>query len=407
VRVIGLMSGTSLDAIDAAAADIALSGDELRLRPLGAISCAWPADLRAEVQAALPPAPTTAQAVCRLDNGIGQAFADAAAAVLAQCCSGHADLVVSHGQTLCHRVVDGDVAGSLQLGQPAWIAERTGLPVVSDLRARDIAAGGQGAPLVSLVDALALAGRGGIPAALNLGGIANLTVVPPDGPPLAFDVGPANALIDAAMRHLTGREFDEGGRLAAAGQVLPALLERLLADPYYTRPAPKSTGKERFNLGCLLAALAPPAPAAPADILATLAQLTARTVGDACRRHRVSELFASGGGTRNRTLMTMLAQAIAPARLGTTDELGLPAQAKEAYAFAVLGFLTVHGLPGALPSATGATRAALLGAITPGSGPLRLPAPCAQAPRALRVVPSADGLLDAPADEQRRADRAA
>jgi anhydro-N-acetylmuramic acid kinase len=395
VRVIGLMSGTSLDAIDAAAADLALAGDEVRLRPLGSIRLPYPPDVRAEVEAALPPTPTTMQAVCRLDTRIGQAFAAAAASALARRCGGAADLVVSHGQTLYHWLVDGRVAGSLQLGQPAWIAERTGLPVVSDLRARDIAAGGQGAPLVSLVDALLLAGRPGVPAALNLGGIANLTVLPSEGQPLAFDVGPANALLDAAVRHFTGGtdDFDVDGRLAAAGRTLPDLLEHLLADPYYALPAPKTTGKEHFHRHYLRDALAACGQAEPVDVLATLTRLTARTVADACRPHRVTELVASGGGTRNPTLMAMLAEAVDPVGVITSDALGLPAQDKEAYAFALLGFLTMHGAPGALPSATGARRAAVLGTITPGARPLLLPPPAASAPRALRVERSASSLV--------------
>jgi anhydro-N-acetylmuramic acid kinase len=240
MRVIGLMSGTSFDAIDAAVADLELDGETLRLRPVGAISAPYDDGLRAEIAAALPPAATTLEAVCRLDTRIGQAFAELAAAAVER--FGGAGLIVSHGQTLYHWVEGERVEGTLQVGQPAWIAERTGLPVVSDLRARDVAAGGQGAPLVSLLDALLLAGRPGVPAALNLGGIANLTVGS-----IAFDVGPANALLDAATRHFTGAPFDEDGRLAAAGRVIAELLDRLLADPYYARPAPKSTGKEHFR----------------------------------------------------------------------------------------------------------------------------------------------------------------
>ncbi len=238
MRVIGLMSGTSYDAIEAAAADLTLDGDTLLLRPLGALSLPHPDDLRALIAAALPPAATTMEDICRLDTGIGQAFADAAVRALAELCGGGADLVVSHGQTVHHWVEDGTVRGTLQLGAPAWIAEATGLPVVSDLRSRDVAAGGQGAPLVGLVDTLLLRARAGVPAALNLGGIANVTVVAPDAEPVAFDTGPANALLDAAVRHFTGgaADFDEDGRGAAAGRVHPGLLARLLADPYYRGP---------------------------------------------------------------------------------------------------------------------------------------------------------------------------
>ncbi|MEU5079872.1 MULTISPECIES: anhydro-N-acetylmuramic acid kinase [Streptomyces] len=388
MRVIGLMSGTSYDAIEAAATDLALDGDALLLRPLGHLSVPYPDALRDRIAAALPPAHTTTRAVCALDTGIGQAFADAADRALRDLCGGSADLVVSHGQTMHHWVEDGTVRGTLQLGQPAWIAEATGLPVVSDLRSRDVAAGGQGAPLVALTDALLLSGLPGTPAALNLGGIANITVLAPGAEPLAFDTGPANALLDAAVHHFTdgAAAYDEDGRRAGAGQVSPELLRALLDDPYYRRPAPKTTGKEHFHLPYLRRALdTVPVPAA-ADVLATLTRLTAVTVADACRAHGVTRLVVSGGGTRNPVLMRMLAEELPDVPLGPSDDLGLPSAAKEALAFAVLGFLTAHGLPGALPSGTGARRATVLGSITPGRTPLRLPEPAARPPRLLRIL---------------------
>ncbi|MFF3196039.1 anhydro-N-acetylmuramic acid kinase [Streptomyces misionensis] len=387
MRVIGLMSGTSFDAIEVAAADLTLDCETLFLRPLGHLSVPYHDDLRDLIAATLPPAATTTQAICALDTGVGQAFAGAAARALRELCDGTADLVVSHGQTLHHWVEDGTVRGTLQLGQPAWIAEATGLPVVSDLRSRDVAAGGQGAPLVGMTDALLLHALPGTPAALNLGGIANMTVLAPGAEPLAFDTGPANALLDAAVRHFTGgaAAYDEDGRRAAAGRTNPHLLRALLGDPYYRRPAPKSTGKEHFHLPYLLRALeTAPTPDAD-DVLATLTRLTAVTVADACRAHKVTELVVSGGGTRNPVLMRMIEQELPGVRLRPSDDLGLPSDAKEALAFAVLGFLTVHGLPGTLPSGTGARRATLLGSITPGSTPLRLPEPAVRPPRLLRV----------------------
>jgi anhydro-N-acetylmuramic acid kinase len=363
MRVIGLMSGTSYDAIDAAAADLRLDGDELVLTPLGMLSQPYPAELRAAIAASLPPASTTMEQVCRLDTGIGQAFAAVARQAVEQLCGGYADLIVSHGQTVFHWVDGGSVRGTLQLGQPAWIAEATGVPVVSDLRARDVAAGGQGAPLVSIIDVLWLRGRPGVPVALNLGGIANITVV--QGEPVAFDTGPANALIDAVVAELTGRPFDAEGVMAARGQVHEELLERLLAEPYYALPAPKSTGKELFHLAYLAQAMEglPEIPAE--DLVATVTTLTARTVADAVRRYGGTEVVASGGGIRNPVLMHLLADELEiPVR--TTDELGMPSAAKEAYAFAVLGFLTVHGLGGTVPSCTGAGHSSVLGSVTPG-----------------------------------------
>jgi anhydro-N-acetylmuramic acid kinase len=390
MRVIGLMSGTSYDGIEAAAAEFELSGDALRMRPLGRLSHPYPDELRARIAAALPPAPTTTEAICVLDTGIGQAFAEAGTRALAELCKGRADLVVSHGQTMHHWVEGGVVRGTLQLGQPAWIAEATGLPVVADLRSRDVAAGGQGAPLVALFDTLLLRGLPGVPAALNLGGIANITVVAPDADPLAFDTGPANALLDAAVRHFSDgvEEYDRDGRGAAAGQVSPALLRRLLDEPYYRLPGPKSTGKELFHLPYLLAALADVPTPDPRDVLATLTRLTAVTVADACRAHGVTRLVVSGGGAHNPTLMGMLVDELPGVDLTSSDEVGVASDAKEALAFALLGYLTVHGLPGTLPSGTGARHASVLGSITPGREPLRLPAPAGTTPTRLLIVAS-------------------
>ncbi|MGA4838595.1 anhydro-N-acetylmuramic acid kinase [Streptomyces sp. G45] len=385
MRVIGLMSGTSYDAIDAGAVDLALDGDRLVLTPLGLISRGYDEALRAALAAALPPASTTLADVCRLDTLIGRAFAGAAVEADRDLCDGAAELVASHGQTVFHWVEDGTVRGTLQIGQPAWIAEATGLPVVSDFRPRDVAAGGQGAPLVSLVDQMWLRGRPGAPVALNLGGIANITA--PDG--TAFDTGPANALIDAAVRELTplGREgalaYDRDGALAARGAVHPELLARLLAEPYYALPAPKTTGKELFHLPYLRRALAGFEDLAAEDVVATLTRLTAVTVADAVRAVKASEVIASGGGIRNPTLMAMLRAELGSAvPVRGSDDFGLPSAAKEAYAFAVLGFLTAHGLPGTVPASTGARHASVLGSITPGRAGLRLPGLAPHGPQA-------------------------
>ncbi|QNE19626.1 anhydro-N-acetylmuramic acid kinase [Kribbella qitaiheensis] len=372
MRVIGLMSGTSYDAIDAAAADLRLEGDTIVLTPLGLLSRPYPEDLRRELAASLPPATTSLEQVCRLDTGIGQAFAATAAQAVEQLCGGHADLIVSHGQTVFHWVDGDQVRGTLQLGQPAWITEATGTTVVSDLRARDVAAGGQGAPLVSIVDVLWLRGRPGTPIALNLGGIANITVIADE--PIAFDTGPANALADAVVHELTsGRaSFDADGVMAWRGTSHPELFERLLAEPYYGRPAPKSTGKELFHLGYLAHAMEGLPEIAPDDLVATVTALTARTVADAVHAYGGTEVIAAGGGIRNPALMHRLGEELRGIPLRSTDELGLPSVAKEAYAFAVLGFLTMNGLGGTVPSCTGARHTTVLGSITPGLGAMPL-----------------------------------
>ncbi|WDZ87627.1 anhydro-N-acetylmuramic acid kinase [Micromonospora cathayae] len=400
LRIVGLMSGTSYDGVDVVAAGFSRAGETLLLHPLGHRELAYPDDLRAGIGALLPPAATTVEAVCRLDNRLGDVFAEAAA-VGVELAGGRADLVVSPGQTVFHWVEAGRARGTLQLGAPARVAARVGVPVLTDLRGADIAAGGQGAPLVPAFDALLLADEspaGASPrAALNLGGIANLTVVSPGRPVLGYDIGPANALLDAAARRFLDAPCDAGGVRAAAGRVHPGLLELLLAEPYYAAPPPKSTGKELFHPGYLadrLAALGSPVrpdgggddgALSADDVLATLTELTARIVAAECDRHRVTEVVAAGGGVRNPTLLGRLAALGAGRwRLRVSDELGVPAQAKEAYAFALLGWLSWHGLPGAVPSVTGARRAAVLGSWTPsgppagtGTGP---------APRRLRVV---------------------
>ncbi|MEU7614514.1 anhydro-N-acetylmuramic acid kinase [Micromonospora rifamycinica] len=392
MRIVGLMSGTSYDGVDVVAAEFSTAGDTLRLRPLGHRELGYDRELRERIAAVLPPGPTTVEAVCRLDNALGEVFAEAAA-IGVELAGGQADVVVSPGQTVFHWVDGGTVRGTLQLGAPARVAARVGVPVLSDLRSADVAAGGQGAPLVPAFDALLLApadgrrpgddgGAGGQPgggrrptggtvrAALNLGGIANLTVVAPGAPLLGYDVGPANALLDAAARRFLDQPCDVDGVRAAAGRVHPGLLALLLAEPYYAAAPPKSTGKELFHPGYLddrLAALAEPV--ARDDVFATVTELTARTVAAACDGHGVTEVVAAGGGVRNPTLWGRLA-ALGAGRweLRTTDELGVPTQAKEAYAFALLGWLSWHGLPGAVPSVTGARRAAVLGSWTP-SGP--------------------------------------
>ncbi|MEU0899285.1 anhydro-N-acetylmuramic acid kinase [Streptomyces massasporeus] len=381
MRVIGLMSGTSYDAIDAAAAELDLVGDALVLKPLGRVSEPYDAEVREALAAALPPGTTTLGEVCRLDTRIGQAFAATAVRADRELCQGRAELVASHGQTVYHWVAGAEVHGTLQLGQPAWIAEATGLPVVADFRPRDIAAGGQGAPLVSLVDLLWLRGRPGRPVALNIGGIANLTA--PDGP--AFDTGPGCALIDAAARGFSGGAlaYDTDGVLAARGRVHGPLLDRLLQEPYYALPAPKTTGKELFHLGHLRDALAGFGTLPAEDVVATLTMLTARTVADAVGSVGATEVVASGGGTRNPVLMAMLADLLRGVALRTSDDLGLPSDAKEAYAFAVLGFLTLHGLPGTDPAGTGARHPSVLGSLTPGRDGLRLPPRAARQPARL------------------------
>lgn len=395
--MIGMLSGTSHDAVDAVVTDISwLAPGEIELRHLGLFSAPFPDALRQDLVACLPPASVTVADVCQLDTRLGQFFGSVARQAQEEVADGTASWVVSHGQTVYHWVSERQAHGTLQLGSPAWIAEASGLPVVSDLRTRDIARGGQGAPLVALLDALLL--PHGHTGALNLGGIANLTVrtdhsvqgagtqPSPCGPlegVTAYDLGPACALIDEAARWASGGELrmDVDGRRAARGVVLPRLLERLLSDPYYRLPPPKTTGKEHFHASYLREKLAAGQGQDLGqeldldDVLATVTELTARLVQEACHTHRLRELVVSGGGVRNPHLMARIRQLAPEVEVRDSAVVGLPPQSKEACLFALLGFLTVHGVTGNVPSATGAGGGALLGSLTPGAVPLRLPEP--------------------------------
>lgn len=405
MRWLGLISGTSLDAVDAVVIDFSLKGgngsandDVLEARVVGGRSTPYPPELRARLVTALPPGPCTAHELTQLDTLVGQHFAAVAAALIDEV--GPVDAVSSHGQTTYHWVEGGHALGTMQIGQPAWIAERLGVPVVSDLRARDVAAQGHGAPLVPLLDVLALAGANGgkatteVVAALNLGGISNMTRVEQHGDTgsetsiTAYDIGPANALVDAVVtdRGLTPEGYDVGGAIAATGTVDAQLLATLLTDPYYDLPAPKSTGKEYFHLDHVRAALGTRELSDP-DLIATLTQLTAEVVGRELLRTNVSRVLASGGGCDNPVLMQALTDAAPGVQVTTTADLGIPTDLKEAFAFALMGWATWHGLPGNVPAATGAAGTRVLGSITPGATPLRLPEPLSALPRALLVVP--------------------
>lgn len=387
MRVVGMISGTSYDAVELAVADLRLAGEELQLTPIGALSAEIPDDLRRRIAALLPPAGTTIEAVATLDADLGRMFAAVAVRGIREIAGEAADLVVSHGQTVFHWVQDGHARGTLQLGNPAWIAQATGLPVVSDLRNRDIAAGGHGAPLVSMLDRLLVLTGDRRRGSLNLGGISNITVTGPDDSVIAYDIGPANALMDAAVVQLTGGRdsFDADGARAARGTVRRDLLDRLLAEPYYAAPPPKSTGKELFHPGYLAAMQDGLPPVAPDDLLATLTELTATVIADAVRGHRLDELVAAGGGVRNPVLMARIRDLAGGCTVRTIEDFGIGSSAKEAYAFAVLGYLTVHGLPGTLPRATGAPVGSVLGSVTPGARGWRLPEPGAPAPRRMVV----------------------
>ena len=359
---VGLISGTSADGIDAAL--VRFEHDKPQL--LHALTHAWPDALRTQVlRVAQDETTLDLDAFGRLDVAVGQTFADAVAALLVQsgtsASSVHA--VGSHGQTVRHRP-SGEHPFTLQIGNASVIAERCGIDVVADFRSADVAAGGQGAPLLPAVHAMLLNAPGRTRVVLNLGGIANITVLATDGRVFGFDTGPANGLMDAwCLRH-RGEAFDRNGAFAASGRVDESLLATLLDDPYFALPPPKSTGREHFHLGWLDARLHA-ATASPADVQATLLELTVRSIVAAIDAHAsdAEDVLICGGGVHNRVLVQRLRELLQPRVLGSTDDYGVDPDYLEAAAFAWLARQRLLGLPGNLPAVTGARGPRVLGAI--------------------------------------------
>ena len=374
--VAGSISGTSVDGIDVAVAELTgIQDGAISLRPVHATTHPWSDDVRGRLLAALPPGPCDAGELCALDVLCGREIGAAVAATL-NAAGVDAELVVSHGQTIFHWVRPTGVAmGCIQLGQPAYIVQATGLPVVSDLRNRDIAAGGQGAPLAGTLDGLLLRTLPSGSALLNLGGIANVTVLQGDSV-LAFDTGPANCLIDLAVQERTGEAYDRDGFLAATGVVDILALTGLLNDPYFSLEPPKSTGREHFDRGYVAAHLAGLIPLSDSDLVTTLTEFTAITVADSLRPFGIRQVYASGGGAHNRAMLARIEHHLG-APVTTTAALGLDPDTKEGYLMALLGYLTWHGVPGVLPGMTGPATPRVLGRISPGDQPLRLPEPAA------------------------------
>jgi len=365
--VVGLISGTSADGIDACVARIAGAGATTRATTLRALTVPYPDDVR---EAVLALHHGTAADAARWDVRLGERFAAAALAVLeaAGMTPSDADLIGSHGQTILHLP---DERATSQIGDPAVLAERTGLPVVADFRRRDLAAGGEGAPLVPWADWLTLRPESGSRIVQNLGGVANATFVTQDpGDVLAFDVGPANAPIDAAAALASGGRLrcDLGGRLAAAGHPDEALVGRLLReDEFLRRAPPKSASRERWGEDAIATfAAANPGLAGP-DLVATVTEFVARALVDGHRRFlpldRVGDVVVSGGGVHNPALLGRIAELLAPLPVRSSAALGIDPDAREALAFAVLANETLHGNPGNLPRVTGARRAVPLGSI--------------------------------------------
>jgi anhydro-N-acetylmuramic acid kinase len=359
---VGLMSGTSLDGIDAALIDFGAA----RPRLLHALCRPLPDDLRDELAALCHGCRDEIERMGRADRALGLLLAETVEMLLAE--SGVARQSIraigSHGQTIRHRP-DGTLPFTLQIGDPTTIAHRTGITTVADFRRRDVAAGGQGAPLVPPFHRALFAGER--PRAIvNIGGMANVTALGGNGQLLGFDTGPGNVLLDIwAQRHGRG-SCDIDGQWAASGQVADALLRQLLDEPFFRLPPPKSTGRERFGPAWLdHQLLLSGAAVDPADLQATLAELTAASIADAVAAlpFAVDEVYVCGGGACNRDLMQRLARRLQPRPLATTTALGIAPEWVEAAAFAWLAQQTLAGLPGNEPAVTGAERHCILGAI--------------------------------------------
>jgi anhydro-N-acetylmuramic acid kinase len=371
--MVGLMSGTSADGISAAVASFdRTEGGRVRADLLAYHSRSYTPAERERLLRAIESG--TPEEYCRLNFDLGSWLADAALATMAKAhlAPGDVTAIASHGHTVWHEPPH----STWQFGEAAVIAERTGVDVVSDFRVRDVAAGGQGAPLVSMADALLFAAPGHWRALQNLGGIGNVSIVPPspNGTDVrAFDTGPGCAVIDGVTRALhPDLPYDVDGRLARAGEAITEVVDELLAEPYFAAPPPKSTGRELFSSSYIARFIERCERARPgassADIIATAVALTASSIGDALRRfvrEPITEIVLSGGGARNPALVDAIASSVEPATVRSFDDLFFDGEAKEAVAFALLGWLHLEHRAGNVPVATGARGARVLGKLCP------------------------------------------
>jgi anhydro-N-acetylmuramic acid kinase len=380
------MSGTSADGVDAALVEITRASDTPQVTLLHFERRPYPPGIRGRILR-LADHPDALREVCHLNMVLGELFAQAALDLLQAVGTSPTEVafVGSHGQTIYHLpspVVEGEFAlrSTLQIGEPCVIAERTGLLTVADFRPRDVAAGGEGAPLTPYPHYLLFRHPERCRVIVNLGGIANLTLLPPRASPAeitAFDAGPGNVLIDGVVRRLSGGtlDYDADGAWASSGTVHQALLKRLLSHPFFRRPPPRSAGQEEFGPRMVENILveAERDGIAPADLVATISSLSVEAVvgsleGRILSRTAVDEILLCGGGARNRWLREALGTRLAPRPVRTTDDIGFPVEAVEATAFAILAHLTITGQPGNLASATGARHGVPLGKIIPGKG---------------------------------------
>ncbi|MCI0419377.1 MAG: anhydro-N-acetylmuramic acid kinase [Acidobacteria bacterium] len=387
--VIGLMSGTSLDGVDAALVQITGSGEGTQIKLEHFVSTPFASDVQAELLRVASQAPVPAQVISHLNFLLAMLYTEAVEMLCQEAGIdlSQVDLIGSHGQTIFHQSEPAPfcrrmLASTLQIGEASLLAENTGVTTVSDFRPRDMAAGGKGAPLIPYVDYLLFRDLSRGRVLLNVGGIANITSLPAAAKMeqvKAFDTGPGNMVIDALVRRFTHDEntYDANGSIAAGGQVISSLLQKLLADPYFQAHPPKTAGREQFGEAFILQMLEHTKTACFEDLLCTATELTAQSVASAVTRFvlpgaPMEQLIVSGGGARNQFLMQRLQAALPQLEVLTSEDLGIPTAAKEAIGFAILANETLHLHSGNVPAATGARHPVVLGKVVYGDNYQRL-----------------------------------
>ncbi len=378
MKVIGLMSGTSADGIDVALCDVSGQPPQLQAEILATYSEPYSRETRERILDACQPDTSRVDAICQLNFELAELFSNAILAMLEanHISADEVDLIGSHGQTIWHHVIDGQVAATLQITSASVIAERTGITTINNFRERDVAAGGQGAPLTGYADWLLLRHATHWRAIQNIGGMGNVTFLPPlndtRSQPIAFDTGPGNALIDIAVSLVTEGQYtyDPDGRIAASGQVDEVWLDELLHHPYFEQSIPKTTGRELFGteMARELVAYGQQQQLAQPDVVMTLTMLTATSIFKSYQLYApqpIGEVILGGGGQHNHTLVQLL-RGLFDVPVRTHEDIGLDSDFKEALVFAILAYETWHGRIGCLPSQTGADHATILGQITPG-----------------------------------------